>query len=390
MAYKLQKAAYENQPKKMKEIADMLPKNTIQYALQNGRTELYVRKELRPILFGYREFVPQVPESINVFGQKVRLSKWMRSGKVNGILRIVDYYFRAFVEVAKKRIVLYNPMVHAGNMVSNIMLLKMNGLTNGEIYDYMKEAYNGIMQYKKDIRSYTMLHLKGLGDTKRGKELLRRINNNPVKESIDAGLFSFIVEDVTSEVIQKQNPIEKNVQKIIDSVGSKISLYSKERLGKQDEIVNIVKNVYGTDSTDIGKGLTMALQLSDFMAKHAIYRKYKGTLGSDEAVKLANDLFIDYSMNESKLLHTLNKYFLFPFNKFAIRIQRGILRTAVDHPLYFTAMAVGVDMADELGFSYGKAENVIYNNFGTGMFNNLHLGPDPMMIAETPYSIIFE
>ncbi len=388
-AYRDGKRIYMNQDKESKEIADMLPASLIHQIRETGKNEFYVRKEMKDIIYGYRELYLKLPTSIDVGGREFTMENRKYHNKTNKLLRIVDVYQKGLVSLLKKRVVLFNPIVHYGNALSNMAILKWNGVGMKDIYDGFVDGAYMVNKYREDMAMLLEYQITNTGSKKEIARLQKSIKTNPITESMNEGLFSFIMEDLANEVAVKYNPTEKLLEETI-AKGFK-GLVKHTRLSKKDtaKLETTLKRLYVTESTPEGMALTTAMQYSDFLAKHVLYlhKKNKG-VPKEKALQDANDFFIDYSYNDSRMLNYLNAVGIFPFSKFALRIQKPAAKLMWDRPTQlFTWMVVG-DIVDDTFSSIG-ANNIYLNNFGQP-FKNIGFGLDPSDVIQTPYTVVFK
>ena len=85
-----------------------------------------------------------------------------------------------------------------------------------------------------------------------------------------------------------------------------------------------------------------ATQLSDFMARYALYQhtttRKKDTLSKADALQLAADSFINYDVPLPKGMQYLDHMGLIMFTKYFMRIQRVLVKLAMDKPGRVLAM----------------------------------------------------
>jgi len=373
---------YENQPKAMKELADLIPQK-IRHEI---RDVIHVRKDMKDIIFGFREFVFQISDYELLHKAMDRALSPKARKKFDKVLRIADYRWKEFIKFYKERLVVLNPVVHFGNFLSNTMLLTLAGVPISYQIKRQKQAYYALEKYKEDttqlVRAEVDAGLGVPGANKRVVKYKKLLEENPVHESITNGLFSFIVEDVMNDVV-----VEKNLtkQQLYSAMNKTLEIGKKViKLNSNKDIANLFKRGYMDVNTQEGIELVKLFQYSDFMAKDTLYHYNVDVRGvnKNEALKRSNEMFIDYRYNDSATLDYLNKIFLFPFSKFAIRIQKPMFRLMKERPL---SVAVAWFLNGYLHDNGILAENFIYNtHFGIDMLHGFGSGIDPMELAVNP------
>ena len=383
--YRLDMKLYMKQNKATLEIAEMIPTAMADAMVMEGRTTMYIRKDLRDIIFGYREFYPRIPTDVTVLGHTVTLDRKQWHDKADFALRLSDVYYKGFVSMIKKRIILFNPVVHMGNAISNAMLLHWNGVSHEDIYKgYVDGAYM-VNEYRKDAGDLLKLQVTGKGNTAQARKLQKRVDDNPVTRSMDAGLFSFIMEDLASEVRVSTNVTEEVLGEAIKTGFSKTIGLAGLDDTQIDKYWKNATRLFVTENTPEGMAMVTAMQYSDFISKHIMATDLiKKGMNKDKAYQEAQDFFIDYSYNDSKTLNYLNATMLMPFSKFAIRIQKPIAKMVWNKPTkVFASLFISYLGSETL--SVIADNNVYMNNFGEPL-KNLGLGFSPFDIFATPYT----
>jgi hypothetical protein len=148
----------------------------------------------------------------------------------------------------------------------------------------------------------------------------RSLKNNPVKQLVDAGQFSAIIEETEVELEDSNNMFE--------SLGEKISSF----LPKQ---VNAVIDVlYLNKDTKAFKMIMKTVQYSDFVGKYA-YVKYlteKKGVSTAEAINTVERMFINYALLQNKYMKYGGDMGGFRFTKYLFRVQYVIAKMLVTKP----------------------------------------------------------
>ena len=385
------KEHFKSQSKEMQEVANMIPSSMLRDLRNMGMDEFYIPNETKDVLFGFRELVIQVPTKYDgIISYDVK--------KLNRVLRIVDAYWKGLVSMAKKRIILFNPAVHYGNAVSNLILLNTH-MPLKDIYKGFDHGVKNVEYYRKDMAELTRLAITGKEGTREYNKIQKKINDNPITETMDLGLFSFIADDITQEAINKHNIAEELVHGIIERAvnqGMEVTGLTDETgatiAGKRftvKDLKEFTKRLWVTEHTPEGKGMILAMQYSDFLAKDTLYRYLvdKENMDPAKAAEMADDTFINYNINDSALLDYLNKTGIFPFSKFSIRIVRVAGNLLVEKPIsVLSQMVMGYAVED---INSAMADNNIWVNNMLYPFKNVGMNTNPTDILNTPYSFLF-
>lgn len=155
-------------------------------------------------------------------------------------------------------------------------------------------------------------------------ELRDRLARNPIKPLIDAGLMPTIVEDV--EVDDNRYTYKAKLDRKVEKFTSKVPAWMRT-VGKQ---------VYMTHDTATYKFLSQSTQLSDLVARYALYEhattRRKDPLSQADALRLAEDSFVNYDLPSHRTLQYLNDMGIVMFTKYYLRIQKVIMRLVKERP----------------------------------------------------------
>lgn len=334
--------------KRIQEFWAMLPKETRMYIKQQtGANSLLIRKRELNLLMGYRKFNPS--DSLVKEYSDMNIAEVVFSGVMEGLfgkkakLRF-DQGYRPLLETIKALkdfIIVRNVDVLNANIKSNIALLMLNQATPVQSLRDIKDALVYSIKYQKDASELLQLeHDIALGYTSvknisRLTELKDRIAKNPLKAFIDAGMMPMIVNDVSF----KKGEIEEDtfVDKVKDKTVNKLP--KPLRTTVDVALVN--------EGTKLHSLLSNATQQSDFVFKYALYKQEvrKGK-SEKEALDRAREVFIDYDIPTNKYVQFVNDAGLWMFTKFALRIQRVILRHLRENPMRLGTEAL---VSEQLG-----------------------------------------
>jgi len=373
---------YLGQNPRMLEISKLLPTGI----KANVKDTLFVRKRVTDIIFGHRELVPEISET-GFIGEAIQKTLSKKSlATVNKVARIADYQWKNFVKFNKERIVVLNPQTHFGNFMSNTNLLIMAGVPISDIIGRHKQSYRALEDYRSDTESWIRAQAKvDAGDRSAQKDVDKyktKMETNPVNDSITNGLFSFIVEDVANELTVERNSVKEMFGKAIrGSVEVGMRQFNLESSKDADAAM---KRAYVDIDTQEGIEMMKLFQYSDFIAKDTLYHyKLDKGMTKADALQEANDMFIDYRYNDSAFLEYLNATAIFPFSKFAIRIQPILLKLAVERPV---SLAVSILMNGYVLDDTVIAGNFVYDtHFGVDMMHGFGSGVDPSDVLMNPF-----
>lgn len=312
-----------------------------------GSDSMLVRKDSVDLLFGYHKYT-----AANLW----KLSKAERGLVQEAFVMFVNMIFgkkaamrvrqgeellEALAKTVKDIIVIKTGIVTLGNMVSNMVLLKMMGVSIKDIIVGHKDSFVAMREYKKLNQETEQVRLKlsnaNLTRAQRSVyesklvQLEDRLANNPVIDLIDAGLLSTIVEDVDTEV-QEYKLSQRIKRKYAETSWA-------ERLeDATNRIPNSVKDVFKEalvmQGSNLYDFLSEAAQFSDFGARYVLFQhmtKNKG-IAKTEAAGQVMDIFIDYDLPTHKGIQYLNDLGLLMFSKYLVRVQRIIAKTFLENP----------------------------------------------------------
>lgn len=355
--------------KRAREFWAMLPKETRMYIeKQTGEKGILVKKNELNLLIGYRKYNPSdaftkeyadkniaelVYTSIfeGMFGKKAKLR--------------FDQGFKPLLEMVaalKNFIVIRGIKVLIANIKSNISLLMINGFTPIQSTRDIKDALVYSIRYQKQASELLQLEHEislGYGNAtkiSRMTELRNSIARNPLKAFIEEGMMPMIVNDFSF----KKGEVEYNtfIDDVKDATVNKLPTHLK----------NTFDFLTVAEGTKLHNFLANATQQSDFVFKYAIYQQEmrKGK-SNKEALARAREVFINYDIPTNRFLQFINDTGLWMFTKFAIRIQRILLRLMKEKPLRLATEAL---VSEQLGNPSIISLNLISSVGGGGGLRN--------------------
>lgn len=345
----------------LKELWGLIPKDA-KKALGDGG--FFVRRDLMLGFIGYRE---ASASNVKMVGKG--LPKDIKYG-----IRFAEKVWKEVVTLAKSNILIRMPIVLASNVISNIVLLGMWGLSPKQTAKLQLDAVRELNVYIAAVKE--SIKLKGLITTGRASQAqvraynmaMNSLENSPIKDLMDAGFYTQIIEDIEGTaskgfLAKKINAVKNAVPKVVRD-GANLAWIGKD--------------------SDFYKLMETATQYSDFVARYAAYHTFlaKGDSKELATVKVRN-AFINYVKPNSKLVEYMNQMGLVMFTKYFVRVQRAIKEVAKGHPVrgIFVLLAQEYLLGD---ISDITDSSLLIKDF-TGVFHN---PIETLITAATPQGLM--
>lgn len=230
----------------------------------------------------------------------------------------------------KDMIVIRSGGVLLGNILSNTYLLMTLGINPIRILKDMTFSWRNSKNYRTMVNRIEEINaLLMTTNSTKDKSLLNRekkqlqesLNRNPMKEYMEAGLMSTIVEDLTKpNETSYKTELQKKVDSYVDLIPKPISnTFNELTIGQGSMLHNF---------------LSEATQFSDLSAKYTLakYLHENGT-DKDKAIYEAQLSFINYDIPTNQFLDYMNRMGLMMFTKFFLRFQRVMVKLAYNAPV---------------------------------------------------------
>lgn len=230
----------------------------------------------------------------------------------------------------KDMIVIRSGGVLLGNILSNTYLLMTLGINPVRILKDMTFSWRNSKNYRTMVNRIEEINaLLMTTNSSKDKSLLNRekkqlqeaLNRNPMKEYMEAGLMSTIVEDLTKpNETSYKTELQKKVDSYVDLIPKPISnTFNELTIGQGSVLHNF---------------LSEATQFSDLSAKYTLakYLQENGT-SKDKAIYEAQLSFINYDIPTNQFLDYMNRMGLMMFTKFFLRFQRTMVKLAYNAPV---------------------------------------------------------
>lgn len=230
----------------------------------------------------------------------------------------------------KDMIVIRSGGVLLGNILSNTYLLMTLGINPVRILKDMTFSWRNSKNYRTMVNRIEEINaLLMTTNSTKDKSLLNRekkqlqeaLNRNPMKEYMEAGLMSTIVEDLSKpNETSYKTELQKKVDSYVDLIPKPIS--------------NTFNELTIGDGSVLHNFLSEATQFSDLSAKYTLakYLHENGT-DKDKAIYEAQLSFINYDIPTNQFLDYMNRMGLMMFTKFFLRFQRVMVKLAYNAPV---------------------------------------------------------
>ena len=317
----------------------LLPESTKQEIRKVWKDDaMYVPADQIDLIFGYRKFsltnaFEAAPADRNMFEKVlVAITSALYGEKASLRVGQAEDIMQTLVKEMKDILVVKNVVTLAGNIVSNMTLLAWEGVPLRKAAASHAIAIKGAIDYRKDSKRLLQLQQAvEIGyftdNTAAETEILEiqdRLARNPIKPLIDAGLMPTIVEDV--EVDDDRYTYKAQLARKVEKYTSKVPSWMRT-VGKQ---------VYMTHDTATYKFLSQTTQLSDLVARYSLFEhvttRAKDPLSVADALRLAEDSFVNYDLPSHRTLQYLNDMGIVMFTKYYLRIQKVIMRLVREKP----------------------------------------------------------
>lgn len=355
----------DSKDKAIQEQYRLLPKETRRTieAIWGG-PNMMMRRDTFDLHFGYRKFslAESMMKSSKDRGRWENFFAWllqdffkMGPKAVQRILKAENLIMAVNQEI-KDFFVVKSGVTTYWNIVSNLSLLKLYGVSVVEIVRSHRVALKGARDWQKndsELRRLKAMRDSGfivgsLSDLDQQIAILEdQQARSPVREVMAMGMMPTLVEDMDTadDPYSYKNYAAKKAEKVLDYVPNFV---------KQG-----AKWVYMTHDTPIYQFLSQGAQLSDFVARYTLYEHLKtrrnNPLSQPEAAMASIDAFINYDHLSHRYLQYMNDVGLVRFTKYYMRIQAVLMHLYQQNPAralllstienYFSGMQTVMDSA---------------------------------------------
>lgn len=355
--------------KKMREMWDMLPEETKKYAYKIfGERRIPIKGTEFTTIFGQRRLttanLKQIDDSRaeGLEWLKIKINNMLEKMLNNYVGHMLEGGTRELIRLVKDAILIKIGTVFAWNMLSNITLLRMKGVPFHEIFKNLWAAFRDGVRYKRIEKKMRKAELnyrmtKDPKDKARVKKLRAKLAENKVHELTMAYTFQNLVEDLD---------LERND---FDYGGSFEELIRKNKMvgAAMDAIPEFAKTtakvIFMAHETQLYQFMNEATQLSDFAARYVLHEYNTKTKKMDPETSHREimDTFIDYDLPTHPVIQAANDLGLVMFTKFAMRIQKVIIKMLRENTAnVFMFMGLGA-LLDWMGL--GQPPNIVTDEF---------------------------
>lgn len=263
--------------------------------------------------------------------------KLIRGKNATFAARTAERIWQELMQLVRIKMAIINPQVVAGNLSSNFGILLAEGIPVKYITSKTSEAIRSMRQYQRDIRRIDELqrHIGVFEASRRPTEKLvaererlkAEIRKNPVGNLVQEGLFTSIVEDMSSD---EDTYREWLVGSLLDKLKGPLPA----------KAVSLAKEAYMVPGSTAFNMAIAATQYGDFIGR---YIKYKydtevKKVDKHDAIHRALASFIYYDMPQNRWLQLMNDNGFMMFSKFFLRIQPVVARLFQENPLKATGV----------------------------------------------------
>lgn len=326
---------------KYRDLYDFLPIEVKEIMNEKyGEQGMPVRLKALNTVFGYRnlsandtkKFIEEERKAqANANQLSYQFTKNIRNIFYNGYLGNAETFVRWLARVGKTQVVIKGITTSWFNVLSNCVLLSMNGLSAKQVLEYQLDGlrqFDMLRQYKYQLRQLKQKQLLGQytdADARAEASINKSIKSLPVYDLIENGV-------IANTIAEDRNESEALVQNIIKSVFPK---------GIAQTVAN---NLAITPNSYLYQVLADFASLGDIGGKWALYRyNTERKMDKKEAARLSLNAFIDYSNPLPKQLQLVDDFAVLPFMKYALGIQNMLIRTISKHPDRTLAWVLGIN-----------------------------------------------
>lgn len=355
-----------------REMWALIPKASRDYAKEVfGGDFIYVSQENYRRVFGFkRATLGDIGNWLDAKFQNTFLEQFgaMAKDLLNHRYALtIESIWKDLVSYAKDRIVIVSGSVLLLNILSNMIVLMVEGVNPVKGLKYQKEGWEQLKQFQKDGIEVKKLKLQ-LGDSTLSANAVKnikakiaflqdRMTNNPVRPLLDRGVFQSIIEDVdmldeqfnfASKLERKLEPFTNKIPDVVKDLGNAL-IMSKETAAYQ----------FFRDAT----------QMSDFVARYTLHKhNMDNGINFEESIDNIMDTFVNYEDPTHKSIQWLNDMGILMFTKFFLRIQKVALRQMKEKPLnvlglWATESYLGTDLSS-IDDSLMSGQNILNRFYG--------------------------
>lgn len=306
-----------------------------------GDNNMMIRRDLIDLHLGYRK--ASLTDLLTDNGKHEGIVKdfflWLAKDVFNispkGLRRILkaENIIMAVNQEIKDFFVVKSGVSTFWNIVSNLTLLKLYGVSIQEIVRSHKTALMGARDWQKhdsELRRLKAMKDSGLviGSSSEMDQQIAVLEDqmarNPVREVMMMGMMPTIVEDMDAadDPYSYKSYAARKAEKVTQYIPGFV---------KQG-----AKWVYMTHDTGLYQIMSQGAQMSDFVARYTLFEhlktRRKNPLATGEAAIQAIDAFINYDLPSNRWVQYANDMGIVRFTKYYLRIQAVLAHLYQNNP----------------------------------------------------------
>jgi len=289
-------------------------------------------------------------------------------------IQFAEKLWKELIKISKADIIIRTPGVFIGNIVSNVVLAYMSGHSIKDIFRLKYQGVKELNKYVQGLNESIQLQVKvesGVAtkqEMRRLDEIRNNLNNSPVKDLVDEGFYTTIIEE--AEIGNEHSSYFKKM--------------AKNKLKRVPKIFSDgVDFLYITENTKLFKLMEKGIQASDFAARYAQYHlMLEQGMDKSKAVKIVRDNYINYNKPNSKFVEWANQMGFMMFTKYFTRVQRVLRDYGKTHPSKVLLAVLGQE------YLLGDIDDITDQSILTKDMGNLFYNPfDNLMRVITPSTL---
>ena len=316
----------------------------------NTRDGLWVKEGRINNIIGYKDITIA---NLKLFGKDLKDYPDMQRA-----LQVIEYFWKQMASRYKEIVVKLFPAVVWANITSNMWVAMRHGIGPMEYAKGFIRNWSNLTTYlelsEELIKSQLDFDSDVVKTDAKILELKKQMKNNSFHKLIEDGQFNSIMEDLDSTGLTKKSHIEDYFD---------IAANKNGRLGKQTKTV--VENLYIGRNTAIHKNIEKLTVFNDIINRSIIMERMMQDLDSiqglepelknakvQDILNYVDQLFVNYSYLDNKIVKYLNDVNLVLFTKYFFRALKANISMMSRYPL----ASLGFEGYDE--FVYDVADSL--------------------------------
>lgn len=351
-----------NKGKGAQEYADTLwrdmPHNIREEILKrpSGKKFIAVRRDMASAYFGRRS--PSLLNAKVPFGKGDTFAQMLNKkdmGYVVEAIKLAGDLWQEIISLEKVNVVIKTPKVLIDNIRSNVFLQTVLGQLPWEAIKGQMDMFKATKQYLTDEKEKLALEVKigskkgTLEDKARLKRLKSVMKDSPVYDTMQAGLFTGVIDELNLDGLQSTTRGEELLS---------------QATGWIPQIVKDVGSaLYINKDTWMFKTLAMVLQYSDFVMRSSRYQYLVSTgMNKDVAMKMVLDEAVNYNRDLGGGMTWVKEMGPWWFFQYFFGANKNMIEKSRSRPSALLAMA-GSSMPSPMDASPWE-KNFAYTMFG--------------------------